>query len=66
MLNRVHAKDCKDCAEKDGMVDRIERVIHLEGKMLTDEHRQILLNVANKCPVHKTLESKTHIVTSTK
>ena len=48
------------------MVDRIERTIRLEGKLLTDEHRNLLLSIATKCPVHKTLENKTVIVTNLK
>ncbi|WP_347330384.1 bifunctional alpha/beta hydrolase/OsmC family protein [Marinimicrobium locisalis] len=51
---RVHAEDCTDCESKEGMIDEIERRIHCEGE-LTDDQRQRLLEIADKCPVHKTL-----------
>ena len=59
---RVHAEDCMGCETKAGFVDRIEREIFLVGK-LTDEQRQRLLEIANKCPVHRTLASDMRIET---
>ena len=58
--SKIHAADCESCEQKDGMVDRIERYIELYGA-LTDEQRARLVEIANKCPVHKTLTSKIDI-----
>ena len=60
--SKVHASDCADCETKGEMLDRIERDIHFVGK-LTAEQRTKLLEIANKCPVHKTLTSKIDIET---
>jgi putative redox protein len=66
---KVHAKDCVECAEdaglaaRTGMIDRFEREITVAGDDLTDEHRAKLLEIADKCPVHRTLESASAIVT---
>jgi putative redox protein len=55
---RVHAKDCAECETKtDGFVHRIERLITVEGD-LSDEQRARLLEIAHKCPVHRTLTSE--------
>lgn len=54
---KVHAKDCAECDTKAGKIDRIQRTILLEGD-LTDEQRQRLLEIADKCPVHRTLNSE--------
>jgi uncharacterized OsmC-like protein len=59
---RMHAEDCLGCETKEGLVDRIEREIWLVGK-LTDEQRHRLLEIASKCPVHRTLTSEIHIET---
>ncbi len=61
--NKIHAKDCAESAVKQGRVDRIEREIEVEGD-LTEEQRQRLLEIADKCPVHRTLHSQV-IVKST-
>ncbi|MGH7150681.1 MAG: OsmC family protein [Planctomycetota bacterium] len=58
--SRVHAEDCRDCETKEGMVDRIEREIVLEGT-LSEEERARLLEIANRCPVHRTLTSEIKI-----
>jgi putative redox protein len=57
---RVHARDCETCETRDGMLDRIERVIRLEGD-LDSEQRARLLEIADKCPVHRTLTSEVDI-----
>ena len=54
---KVHASDCADCATKEGMLDEITREIVLEGE-LSEEQREKLLEIANKCPVHRTLTSE--------
>jgi len=60
--DKIHAKDCAECEDKAGRVDRIEREITVEGD-LTDEQRQRVLEIADKCPVHRTLHSQV-LVTS--
>jgi uncharacterized OsmC-like protein len=60
--SRVHANDCAECETKEGMLDRIERDIHFGGS-LTAEQRSKLLEIANKCPVHRTLTSEIIIKT---
>ena len=60
--SKIHAEDCADCETKEGMLDRIERDIHFAGP-LTQEQRSKLLEIANKCPVHRTLTSEIDITT---
>ena len=60
--SKIHAVDCADCETKEGMLDGIERDVELRGD-LTPEQRTRLLEIANKCPVHKTLTSEIHIRT---
>lgn len=55
--NRIHAKDCQECADKEGFIHRIEHSVTVTGD-LSDEQRARLLEIAHKCPVHKTLTSK--------
>jgi putative redox protein len=59
---KIHAADCAECETRTGRVDRIEREIQLEGE-LTDEQRNSLMIIADKCPVHRTLHSEV-VVTS--
>ena len=55
---RVHANDCQDCGDDaEGYLHRIERAVSFEGE-LTTEQLERLQEVAQKCPVHKTLSSK--------
>ena len=67
--DKVHADDCEACAENEllegrtGMIDQFERVITIEGDDLTDEDRKKLLIIADKCPVHRTLENASSITT---
>ncbi len=58
--SKVHATDCAECETQDGKLDRIEREIEVLGP-LTDEQRQRLLEIANRCPVHRTLQSEIDI-----
>ena len=55
--NKVHAEDCEDCETKTGKLDRIDRDLEFRGD-LTDAQRAKLLEIADKCPVHKTLHSE--------
>lgn len=59
---KVHAADCAACETKEGMIDRIERTITLEGSLDEDE-RAKLGEIADKCPVHRTFESEIEIRT---
>ena len=59
---RVHLQDCADCEKPDAMVHRIEKTIELIGP-LDDEQRKRLLEIADHCPVQKTLTSKIVIAT---
>ncbi len=59
---KVHAADCENCETKVGMLDRIERDIELHGD-LSEEQRARLLEIASKCPVHRTLTSEVDVRT---
>jgi putative redox protein len=58
--SRIHAQDCEHCETKTGMLDRIEVKVELTGP-LTAEQRAKLMEVARKCPVHRTLKSDIEI-----
>ena len=60
---RDHAKDCDHCEEEGTQVQALHRVITLLGDELTDEQRSKLIEIADKCPVHRTLEGHLHIHT---
>jgi putative redox protein len=60
--SRIYAADCAECETKEGMLDRIDRIISLEGE-LDSETRKRLLEIADKCPVHRTLTSQIDIRT---
>ena len=62
--SKVYAKDCEDCETKsDARIDRIERAIELSGD-LSAEQRARLIEIAERCPVHRTFIGVKHIVTS--
>ena len=62
MHNKIHAEDCAECETKEGLLDQIDRVISIEGALDADQ-RQRLMEIADKCPVHRTLKSEIRIVT---
>ncbi len=62
---KIHAQDCTECETKEGKIDRIEREIEIEGE-LDEAQRARLLEIANKCPVHRTLHSEVWIPTRLK
>ena len=62
---KIHAEDCADCETKAGLLDRIEREIELIGN-LSAEQKDRLLEIANKCPVHKTLTSEIRVISRLK
>jgi putative redox protein len=55
--SKIHADDCRSCETKEGKIDRIEREIEPIGS-LSEEQRKKLLEIADKCPVHRTLHSE--------
>lgn len=59
---KIHAVDCAHCEDKTGKIDRIERTLHLTGA-LDPVQRERLLQIADRCPVHRTLEGEKEIVT---
>jgi uncharacterized OsmC-like protein len=60
--SKIHAADCRDCETKEGRLDRIEREIHFVGTLDSDQQKR-LLEIADKCPVHRTLRSEIDIQT---
>jgi uncharacterized OsmC-like protein/alpha/beta superfamily hydrolase len=62
---KIHAKDCEGCESDSGKIDLIEREIELSGPLDASQHER-LLQIADKCPVHRTLTSETRIETRLK
>ena len=60
--SKIHAADCRDCETKEGKIDRIEREIHFVGNLDAEQQKR-LLEIADKCPVHRTLKSEIDIQT---
>ncbi len=60
---RIHAKDCEDCETEEGMLDEIQSKIRIEGD-LDETQRTRLLEIATRCPVHRTLSSEIKIRTT--
>ena len=60
--SKIYAKDCEECETRDGMLDQIERDISIEGALDADQRKR-LMEIADKCPVHRTLTSEIRIVT---
>jgi putative redox protein len=60
--DRIHARDCESCEDQSVGIDQIRRTVVLRGA-LTDEQRTRLLQIADRCPVHRTLERRMQIVT---
>jgi uncharacterized OsmC-like protein len=58
--SRIHAKDCEECDTKEGMLDRIDVEIDLAGSLSEAQHAK-LMEIAAKCPVHRTLTSEINI-----
>jgi putative redox protein len=58
--SRIYAMDCEECETKEGMVDRIDVEVELTGS-LSDAQRAKLMEIAAKCPVHRTLTSEINI-----
>ena len=58
--SRIHARDCEECETKEGMLDRIDVEVELTGTLTTEQHAK-LMEIAAKCPVHRTLTSEINI-----
>jgi uncharacterized OsmC-like protein len=57
---RIYAKDCEECETKEGMLDRIQLEVELTGPLNAEQHAK-LMEIAAKCPVHRTLTSEINI-----
>ena len=62
---KIHAEDCQDCEDPKSKIDFIEREIELQGD-LDEPVAQKMLEIANRCPVHRTLESRSRIASKLK
>lgn len=60
--DKIHADDCADCENSNGKIDQFQRVLHFTGD-LSEEQRAALLAIADRCPVHKTLEANARVMT---
>lgn len=60
--DKIHADDCAECETRDGKVDRFRRRIRIRGE-LSDDQRARLMEIADRCPVHRTLEAEIRIET---
>jgi putative redox protein len=60
--SRIYAEDCAECETREGLLDHIDCDVELTG-VLSDAQRARLLEIADKCPVHRTLRSEIHIET---
>jgi uncharacterized OsmC-like protein len=58
--SRIYAKDCEECETKEGMLDRIDVEVELTGALTAEQHAK-LMDIAGKCPVHRTLTSEINI-----
>jgi putative redox protein len=58
--SRIYARDCEECETKDGMLDRIDVEVELTGALSAEQHAK-LMEIAGKCPVHRTLTSEINI-----
>ena len=58
--SRIYAKDCEECETKEGMLDRINVELDLTGPLSAEQHDK-LMEIAAKCPVHRTLTSEINI-----
>ncbi|WP_376695330.1 bifunctional alpha/beta hydrolase/OsmC family protein [Wenzhouxiangella sp. EGI_FJ10305] len=58
--DKIHAEDCESCETTGGKIDRLEREISIEGDIDADQRRR-MLEIADRCPVHRTLESEIQV-----
>ncbi len=60
--DKIHAKDCEDCEQRDGRIDRFERELRVDGD-LTEEQLERITEIADRCPVHRTLHGHIQVQT---
>jgi len=60
--SRIHAEDCRGCETKTGQIEQLERHITFQGQ-LTDAEQKRFIEIADRCPVHRTLNREIHITT---
>jgi len=58
---KVHAADCEDCMIREGKLDQITKTIYFQGQ-LSAEHKESLMDIARRCPVHRTLTSENIVI----
>ena len=58
--SRIYANDCEECETKEGMLDRIDVDVELTGSLSAEQHAK-LMEIAERCPVHRTLTSEINI-----
>ncbi len=58
---KIHASDCNECVTEEGKLDQITKTIYLKGN-LTREQRERLLEIADRCPVNRTLTTECHVI----
>jgi uncharacterized OsmC-like protein/alpha/beta superfamily hydrolase len=56
--SKIHASDCESCETEEGYLDRIDKTIELTGDALTEAQRSRMMEIADRCPVHRTLQSE--------
>ena len=61
--DKIHATDCETCETAEGKVDQFQRIVRLKGDLSPDQ-RQRLLEIADKCPVHRTMEHEINVTTA--
>ena len=59
--DKIHAEDCEDCETQTGKIDQIETDVELIGDELTGEQRERLMEIAHRCPVHRTMTEEVKI-----
>ena len=57
MHDKIHAKDCEECETETGKIDRIQTQISIDGD-LSEEERKKIFDIAERCPVHRTITSE--------
>ena len=60
---KIHASDCEECVTEEGKLDQITKTIFLKGD-LSQEQRERLLEIAERCPVNKTITTECHVVST--
>ena len=59
--DKIHAPDCEECMTKEGKLDQITKTIYLQGSLSMDQ-KERLLEIARRCPVHRTLTTENRVI----